>query len=69
MWKYRIPVTDLGYNICKKKENEDWTMEYWFLWPHNNWILDKSYAKTFYTEDDARDALVLIKIRDGKESD
>lgn len=67
--KYRCARTNIGYHICKKKENVDWTMEYWFLWPHNKWILDIAYAKIFYTEDDARDALVLMKIRDGKDTD
>lgn len=69
MRKYRIARTDLGYNICKKKENENWTMEYWFLWPKNTWILDKSYAKTFYTESDAGGALSIMKTRDAKKAD
>ena len=65
--KYRIPRTDLGYNIAKKLEKEDWTMEYWFLWPNNKRILNKTYARTFYTEDDAIAVLDLMKIKDGKE--
>ena len=65
-WKYRAIKSDLGYNIEKKWEKEDWTMEYWFLWPNNKRILNKTYARTFYTEDDARWALVLMKIKDAK---
>ena len=67
--KYRIARTDLGYKIVKKRENENWTKECWFLWPNNNRILEPKYAKTFYTEDDARSILVLIQRRDAKETD
>lgn len=65
--KYRIVRTNLGYNIVKKKENENWTMELWFLWPHNMWTLRKDHARTLYTEDDARDVLVLVRRKDGKD--
>lgn len=66
--KYRIARTDLGYKIVKKRENENWTKECWFLWP-NNRILEPKYAKTFYTEDDARSILILIQRKDAKETD
>ena len=70
-WKrqYRIARTDLGYKICKRKEKENWTMEYWFLWPNNNRVLEPKYAKTFYSEDDAKGNLVIIKLKDAKETD
>lgn len=66
-WKYRAIRTDLGYNIAKKKEKSDWTMEFWFLWANKKRILNKTYAKIFYTEEDAKDALVLMKVKDAKE--
>lgn len=67
--KYRIARTDLGYKIVKKRENENWTKECWFLWPNYKRGLEPRYAKTFYTEDDAREALVIIKAKDGKGAD
>lgn len=67
--QYRIARTDLGYKICKRKEKENWTMECWFLWPNNNRVLEPKYAKTFYSEDDAKGNLVIIKLKDGKETD
>ncbi len=67
--QYRIARTDLGYKIVKKRENENWTKECWFLWPNNNRVLEPKHAKTFYTEDDARSILILIQRKDAKETD
>ena len=39
-----------------------------FLWPDGKWVLDKTYAKTFYTKDDAISNLSLVKYKDGKEA-
>jgi len=44
-------------------------MECWFLWPNNKWGLEPKYAKTFYTEDDVKWALVVIKAKDVKDAD
>jgi len=44
-------------------------MECWFLWPNNNRVLEPKYARTFYTEDDAKWALVVSKRGDAKETD
>ena len=43
-------------------------MSLWFLWPEGKWVLDKTYAKTFYTKDDAISNLSLVKYKDGKEA-
>lgn len=68
MWEYRIIKSDLGYNIYRKRE-KDWMISVWFL----NWnmrrTLNRNYAKTFYHREDALSALVIMKTKDGKETD
>ena len=67
--QYRIARTDLGYKICKRKEKENWIIDCWFLGPNNKRVLEPKYAKTFYSEDDAKGNLVIIKLKDAKETD
>ena len=66
--QYRITKNNLGYIVYKKKE-EDWFIELRFLWPNNKRELEKSYAKTYYHKEDALDALIIMKVRDAKETD
>lgn len=40
----------------------------WFLWARGR-VLDKTFAKIFYNEEDAISALVINKMRDGKDAD
>lgn len=55
--KYRIIKSTLGYNISRERD-----AEIWFLGA-NKWVLEKRYAKTFYTEDDAKWHLVLARMK------
>lgn len=59
-WDYRIAKSDLGFNICRRKKNENWTMHLERL-GGGGYTLNKTYAKTFYNEDDAKDALVVVR--------
>ena len=56
--EYRIIKSTLGYNITKERE-----AEIWFLGA-NRWVLEKRYAKTFYTQQDAINNLPLVRIKD-----
>lgn len=67
MRQYKIIKSILWYNIYKKRE-KDGLISLWFLWPQGKWILDKTYAKTFYNEEDAIAALVICKYNDGKDA-
>lgn len=55
---YRIINSTLGYNIIRERE-----AEIWFLGA-NRWVLEKKYAKTFYTQQDAINNLPLVRIKD-----
>jgi hypothetical protein len=68
MRKYKIFKTDLGYWIYKKRE-KDWFISMRFLDWKDKWTLNKDCARTFYHREDAVSALVLIKTKDGKETD
>lgn len=56
--EYRIINSTLGYNIIRERE-----AEIWFLGA-NRWVLEKKYAKTFYTQQDAINNLPLVRIKD-----
>jgi hypothetical protein len=56
--EYRIIKSTLGYNITKERE-----AEIWFL-GSKQWVLEKRYAKTFYTQQDAINNLPLVRIND-----
>lgn len=66
--KYRISRNSLGYYISKYRETES-MISLWYLWSRMKREIDKDHAKTFYTEDDAKGALVLMRRKDAKESD
>ena len=68
MREYKIIKSDLGRNIYKKKEG-DWKLSVRFLGWKDNWILNKSYARTFYNREDAVWALVVMKRKDEQKSD
>lgn len=68
MRQYKIFKTDLWFGIYKKLE-KDGRISLWFLGWDNKRTLRKDHAKTFYHREDAVSALVIIKMRDGKESD
>lgn len=68
MREYKIVKSDLGRNIYKKRE-KDWKISLRFLGWDNKWILNKSYAKTFYHREDALAALVIVKMKNEKKSD
>lgn len=65
MREYRIIKNMLWFNVYKKQE-KDWMMHLWFLWPNNKRVIDKDHSKTFYTLDDAISNLSLMKYKDGK---
>lgn len=69
MREYRIAKTDLGWNIYKRKVEENWIRQVRFLDWRGAWTLRKGYARTFYHREDAADVLWLMKIKDGKKSD
>ena len=69
MREYRIAQTDLGWNIYKRKKEESWIMQMWFLDWQWKWTLRKDFAKIFYRREDAADILWLLKIKDAKKSD
>lgn len=69
VWEYRIPRSDLGRNIYKRKVEENWLRQMRFLDWKWNWTLNKSYARTFYHREDAESVLWLMKIKDAKKPD
>lgn len=66
MREYNITKSDLGYHICRVKE-ENWIeMKEWLQ--NNAWSKNAEFAKTFYHLSDATSALVLARIRWRKET-
>ena len=55
---YRIIKSTLGYNIIKERD-----AEIWFLGSRQR-VLEKRYAKIFYTQQDAINNLPLVRIKD-----
>lgn len=68
MWEYKIYKTDLGYWIYKKREKEG-RISLWFLGSNDKRVLNKDHSRTFYHREDAMSALVIIKVKDGKNTD
>lgn len=68
MWEYKIIKSDLWWNLYKRKE-ENWKLSVRFLYWGNKRGLNKTYARIFYHREDAESALVIMRQRDGKESD
>ena len=68
MREYKIYKTDLGYAIYRKKYVGKILMVQYLNW-HNLRTANKDHARTFYTEESAVGALVIMKIKDGKKSD
>lgn len=68
MREYKIVKSNLGRQIYKKKEHDGF-IQMWFLCPHDKWWLNKDYARTFYHREDALSALVIMKTKDGKDTD
>ncbi len=60
--EYKITRSDLGYNIYRKKELEDWTVRLEWL-QRNSYTLNRDFARTFYNINDATSALVIAKFQ------
>lgn len=56
--EYRIIKSILWFNISKQRD-----AEIWFL-GSNRRVLEKRYAKNFYTQQDAINNLPLVRIKD-----
>lgn len=67
MREYKITKSTL-WRIIYKKRQKDKMIYVWFLWARGR-VLDKTFAKIFYNEEDAISALVINKMRDGKDAD
>lgn len=68
-WKryYYITRCDLGYNIYRYKEEENWTVR--MEWLMNNWYtMNKNYAKVFYNESDVESAFTIARAKWEKET-
>lgn len=60
--EYKITRSDLGYNIYRKKELEDWTIRLEWL-QRNSYTLNRDFARTFYHLDDAISNLQIAKAK------
>lgn len=67
MWEYKIVRSNLWWQIYKKQE-KNWFIQIWFLYPQDKRGLNKDYARTFYHREDALSALVIMKTKDGKDA-
>lgn len=57
---YYITKSDLGYQIYRVKENENWTTNMEWL-QRNSYTLNRSFARTFYNLTDASSAFTLAR--------
>lgn len=60
--EYKITKSNLGYNVYRKKELEDWTIRLERL-QRDNYTLHREFARTFYHLDDAVSNLTLARIQ------
>lgn len=68
MREYKIFKTDLWWGIYKRKYIGKILLVSYLNW-HNMRTPNKTFAKTFYNQEDAVSALVVIKKKDENKSD
>ena len=64
--EYKIAKSNLGYNVYRRKE-EDWFLYMEWL-QKESYTLNKEYARTFYTLEDATNAFIIAKAKWEKRS-
>lgn len=66
MREYKITKSNLGYNVYRRKE-EDWFLYMEWLQTHS-YTLNRDFARTFYTLEDATNAFIIAKTKWEKRS-
>ena len=59
-WEYKITKSDLGYNVYRKQELENWMLRLERL-QRDTYTLNREFARTFYTIWDAESALIVAR--------
>lgn len=57
--EYKITKSDLGYHVYRRKEDNGMLRLEWLQ--RNSYTLNRDFARTFYTLNDAEGALVIAR--------